>query len=277
MIAGLSGVVIAICPGNMNFTVAQSSVRENYRESSPIIQYSGYRRYILWIDAVEQFRKLMSSKDSDIALDLAVSLIAVATSEGIEVSRLMTRFDELAASVSCAAPQELVDSLFGSGRFTGNTIEYDDPRNSLIDQVLERRLGIPITLSVLAIEIGSRVGIEFVGIGMPGHFLCAPSKQNLSGSIPSYYDPFHGPAPLSATECQTLYQRLTSLENWSDEFLQTTSSRQIVIRILNNLKSIYLRRGDSGGIRTVMRLRTAIPELAAGENKLFAKLVRSTN
>ncbi len=219
----------------------------------------------------------MRSKDSEVALDLAVSLIAVAASEDIEVSKLMTRFDELAASVNCATPQELVDSLFGSGRFTGNTVEYDDPRNSLIDRVFERRLGIPITLSVLAIEIGSRVGIKFVGVGMPGHFLCAPSQEHMSGLKQLYYDPFHGSAPLSAPECETLYQRLTSLENWSDEFLQATSSRQIVIRILNNLKSIYLRRADSGGIRTVMRLRTAIPELAASENRLFAKLVRSTN
>ncbi len=219
----------------------------------------------------------MSSGGSEVALDLAVSLIAVAASEDVEISKLMARFDELAASVSCASPQELVDSLFASGRFTGNTVEYDDPRNSLIDQVFERRLGIPIMLSVMAIEIGSRVGIEFVGVGMPGHFLCAPSQEQMSGQMPCYYDPFHGPAPLSTTECQALYQRLTSLDNWSDEFLHTISSRQIVIRILNNLKSIYLRRADSGGIRTVMRLRTAIPELAAGENKLFAKLVRSTN
>ncbi len=211
------------------------------------------------------------------ALDLAVSLMAAAASDDIEVSKLMTQFDELAASVHCATPQELVDSLFGLGRFTGNTVEYDDPRNSLIDQVLERRLGIPITLSVLAIEIGSRVGIEFVGVGMPGHFLCAPAQSVGTTSIPIFYDPFHSSAPVSAPECRLLYQRLTSLENWSDEFLRTTSSRQIVIRILNNLKSIYLRRGDLGGIRTVMRLRTAIPELVDGENKVFAKLVRSTN
>ena len=228
------------------------------------------------MDAVEQFRKLMKSRDSEVALDLAVSLMAAA-SNGSDASKVMSRFDELAASVHCATPQELVDSLFGPGRFTGNTIEYDDPRNSLIDQVLERRLGIPITLSVLAIEIGSRVGIEFVGVGMPGHFLCAPNQELVLGQFSVYYDPFHGPAAISGAECRALYQRLTSLENWSDEFLRPISSRQIVIRILNNLKSIYLRRQDPGGIRTVMRLRTAIPELAELENKVFAKLVRSTN
>ena len=229
------------------------------------------------MDAVEQFRKLMKPRDTEVALDLAVSLMAAAASQNIEASKVMSRFDDLAASVHCATPQELIDSLFGPGRFTGNTVEYDDPRNSLIDQVLERQLGIPITLSVLAIEIGSRVGIEFVGVGMPGHFLCAPNQELAFGQLSVFYDPFHGSVPICGAECRALYQRLTSLENWSDEFLRPISSRQIVIRILNNLKSIYLRRQDPGGIRTVMRLRTAIPELAEGENKVFAKLVRSTN
>ena len=219
----------------------------------------------------------MKPHDADVALDLAISLIAVAVDNNLDVAKIMARFDVLAASVNCATPQELVDSLFDAGRFTGNTVEYDDPRNSLINHVFDRRLGIPITLSVMAIEIGSRVGIQFVGVGMPGHFLCAPSQGASKSGYPVFYDPFHGSAPINAAECRTLYKRLTNLENWSDEFLQTTSSRQIVIRILNNLKSIYLRRQDSSGIRTVMRLRTAIPELAIGENKLFAKLVRSTN
>jgi len=219
----------------------------------------------------------MKSHDADVALDLATSLIAVAADNNLNVAKIIARFDELAASVNCATPQELVDNLFDGGRFTGSTVEYDDPRNSLINHVFDRRLGIPITLSVMAIEIGSRVGIQFVGIGMPGHFLCAPVQGSSESGYPTFYDPFHGSTPMSGAECRTLYERLTNLENWSDEFLRATSSRQIVIRILSNLKSIYLRRGDSAGIRTVMRLRTAIPELATGENKLFAKLVRSTN
>ena len=217
----------------------------------------------------------MKTDSADVPLDLAMSLIAVTADNSLSVNGLIRRFDDLAASIQCATPQQLMNSLFGSGKFTGNTVEYDDPANSLINQVLDRRLGIPITLGVLAMEIGSRVGVPITGIGMPGHFLCAAEPLGVDSAV--YFDPFHGPGPLSATESQTLYRRLTSLDNWSEEFLMPTPSRQVVVRILNNLKAIYLRRNDVANIRWVMRLRTVIPELTADEQRQFARLVRSSN
>ena len=82
------------------------------------------------------------------------------------------RLDELAAECRAAdARRRSCSSLFATGRFTGNAVDYYDPRNSYLDQVLARGLGIPITLSVLAIEVGRRVGVPLVGVGMPGHFL----------------------------------------------------------------------------------------------------------
>ncbi len=232
-------------------------------------------RYIQGIDTIPQFELLMKSDGADVPLDLALSLIAVTANADLTVSKLIRRFDDLAASIQCATPQQLMNSLFGSGKFTGNTVEYDDPANSLIDQVFERRLGIPITLGVLAMEVGSRVGVPIAGIGMPGHFLCATDPGHEDST--TYFDPFHGPKPLTAAECQNLYKRLTSLDNWCDEFLMPTSSRQVVVRILNNLKAIYLRRNDVANIRWVMRLRTVIPELTAEEKRQFARLVRSSN
>ncbi|MEO5975132.1 MAG: transglutaminase-like domain-containing protein [Ilumatobacteraceae bacterium] len=217
----------------------------------------------------------MKADSADVPLDLALSLIAVTADESLSVNNLIRRFDDLAASIQCATPQQLMISLFGSGKFTGNTIEYDDPANSLINQVFDRRLGVPISLGVLAMEIGSRVGVPITGIGMPGHFLCATSQND--DDLIVYFDPFHGPDPLSAVECKILYRRLTSLDNWSEAFLMPTSSRQVVVRILNNLKAIYLRRNDVANIRWVMRLRTVIPELTAEEQRQFARLVRSSN
>jgi regulator of sirC expression with transglutaminase-like and TPR domain len=217
----------------------------------------------------------MKPDNAEIPLDVAMALIAVTADNSLSVNRLIGRFDDLAASIQCATPQQLMNSLFGSGKFTGNTVEYDDPTNSLINHVLDRRLGIPITLGVVAMEIGSRVGVPITGIGMPGHFLCATDLTGSDSVV--YFDPFHGPEPLSAADSQMLYRRLTSLDNWSDEFLMPTSSRQLVIRILNNLKAIYLRRNDVPNIRWVMRLRTVIPELAAEEQRQFARLVRSSN
>jgi len=246
-----------------------SNRRRGKRVVTPI------RRYIQGIDTISQFEDLMKSDTAEVPLDLAVSLIAVTADNSLSVSGLIGRFDDLAASIQCATPHQLMNSLFGSGKFTGNTVEYDDPANSLINHVLDRRLGVPITLGVLAMEIGSRVGVPIIGIGMPGHFLCATTSNGSEGVV--YFDPFHGPEPLLATDCQVLYRRLTSLNNWSDEFLGSTPSRQVVVRILNNLKSIYLRRNDVANIRWVMRLRTVIPELAAEEQRQFARLVRSSN
>lgn len=217
----------------------------------------------------------MKQDSADVPLDLAMALIAVGADESLKVSGLIKRFDDLAASIQCATSQQLMNSLFGSGKFTGNTIEYDDPANSLINHVFDRRLGIPISLGVLAMEMGSRVGVPITGIGMPGHFLCATAPSG--GDPVIYFDPFHGPDSLTAADSQQLYRRLTSLDNWSDEFLMPTPSRQLVVRLLNNLKSIYLRRNDVANIRWVMRLRTVIPELAAEEQRQFARLVRSSN
>lgn len=232
-------------------------------------------RYIQGIDTISQFEMLMKPDNADVPLDMALSLIAATADDSLAVNNLMGRFDDLAASIQCATPQHLMNSLFGSGKFTGNTVEYDDPTNSLINHVFDRRLGIPITLGVVAMEIGSRVGVPITGIGMPGHFLCATAVTRRDPIV--YFDPFHGPGPLSAADCQMLYRRLTSLDNWCDEFLMPTPSRQLVLRILNNLKAIYLRRNDVANIRWVMRLRTVIPELAATEQRQFARLVRSSN
>jgi len=77
----------------------------------------------------------------------------------------------------------MLPHLFGRGRFSGNRRDYYDPRNSLLDQVLERQLGIPITLAIVAMEVGRRLGVPLSGVGMPGHFLV--------GSDGSYFDPFH--------------------------------------------------------------------------------------
>lgn len=232
-------------------------------------------RYIQGIDTISQFEDLMKPDNGEVPLDLAVSLIAVSANNSLSVSDLIGRFDDLAASIQCATPQQLMNSLFGPGKFTGNTVEYDDPTNSLINHVFDRRLGTPIILGVLAMETGSRVGVPMMGIGMPGHFLCATAPRSSHGI--AFFDPFHGPQPLSAADCQVLYKRLTSLNNWSDEFLGSTPSRQVVVRILNNLKSIYLRRNDVANIRWVMRLRTVVPELTAEEQRQFARMVRTSN
>ena len=115
---------------------------------------------------------------------------------------------------------------------------------------------------VTGVTTGYTLTIDIVGVGMPGHFLCRTASQREL----SFFDPFHSPSPLTADQCKRLYVNLTQMENWSAEFLEPSSARLMVIRVLSNLKSIYRRRSDIANLRWVMRLRSVIPEIAASES-----------
>lgn len=221
----------------------------------------------------ERFTELFSIRGSVVPLDEVLALICHFADEDIEPQQVITQLDQLASTVNSTNAVDLMAELFGPSGFTGNSFEYDDPNNSLMHQVIGRRLGIPITLCALAIEVGRRIDIDLVGIGMPGHFLCRTASQiDLK-----FFDPFHSPRPLSADQCKMLYENLTQIDNWSAEFLEPSSSRLMVIRVLSNLKSIYRRRSDVANLRWVMRLRSVIPEIAAGESVEFAQLMRGSN
>lgn len=147
----------------------------------------------------------------------------------------------------------LVQALLGRAGFRGNTEAYDDPRNSFLNEVLDRRLGIPITLSVVAMEVGRRLDVPLHGVSFPGHFLLrtAPPEpregeraESWSSRGPLLIDPFEGRA-LSALDLKGLLQRLVGerREATADE-LRTASKHSILLRMLNNLRNIYLRHSD---------------------------------
>lgn len=221
----------------------------------------------------ERFRELFQTRGGPVALDEALAIICWSANSEVHPQSVLDRLDELADEVTATTAVELMVELFGPSGFVGNSIEYDDPANSMLNLVMSRKLGIPITLSAIAIEVGRRVGIPIIGVGMPGHFLCRSGE----GADILYFDPFHSSSSLSAQECKALYETLTQLDNWSAEFLEPSDARIMVIRTLSNLKSIYRRRGDMANLRWVMRLRTLIPEIAAVESTEFAKLLRQTN
>jgi regulator of sirC expression with transglutaminase-like and TPR domain len=221
----------------------------------------------------ERFTELFSIRGAVVPLDEALALICHFADDSVDPQAVISELDQLASTMSATSAIELMAELFGPSGFTGNSVEYDDPHNSLLQHVIARRLGIPITLCALAIEVGRRIDIDIVGIGMPGHFLC----RTASPSDPAFFDPFHSPRPLSAEHCKMLYENLTQIDNWSAEFLEPSSSRLMVIRVLSNLKSIYRRRSDFANLRWVMRLRSVIPEIAAGETVEFAQLMRGSN
>ena len=221
----------------------------------------------------ERFAELFSTRGEVVPLDEALALIGHFADPAIDPHMVLGELDRLASTISATTAVDLMAELFGPSGFTGNSVEYDDPNNSLLQQVIARRLGIPITLCAVAIEVGRRVDIDIVGVGMPGHFLCrTAAHRDLK-----FFDPFHSPQPLTGEQCRSLYENLTQMDNWSAEYLEPSSSRLMVIRVLSNLKSIYRRRSDVANLRWVMRLRSVIPEISASESVEFAQLVRRSN
>jgi regulator of sirC expression with transglutaminase-like and TPR domain len=137
--------------------------------------------------------------------------------------------------------QLLSGFLFGEQGFAGNREEYSDPRNSFLNQVIERRLGIPITLSVIYLEIGRRLGLNLYGVSFPAHFLVKAVDER--GEL--IIDPFNAGAILDLEEIKTrlaqIYGQPTELD---PAMLRTVGARHILARMLRNLKSIYMTAGD---------------------------------
>lgn len=162
--------------------------------------------------------------------------------------------------------------LFHELGFRGNKKDYYDPRNSYFNQVLDRRKGIPITLSAIVMAIGQRVGVQVVGVGLPGHFIvrCHGSKQDI------LIDPFHGGRRLSLTDCGHLVEQATGVPfDASPESLQPIPLGLMVQRMLNNLKGIYLEREDwRRAIRVLGRLRQLQPHDIQNRRDLGVCLVR---
>jgi regulator of sirC expression with transglutaminase-like and TPR domain len=153
-----------------------------------------------------------------------------------EVAREARSFLEAASSGETEAFNYF---LFELKRFTGNQLDYYDPRNSFLNQVLDRRVGIPITLSVIYIEVGRRAGLDVEGISLPGHFIVRVREPGETEAL--LVDPFHG-VLLTREDCQdrldTVYDGLVRL---SEEHLRTASTPEILVRMLRNLKAVYTR------------------------------------
>lgn len=219
----------------------------------------------------EAFRAIVENTTEDLPLDRTVALIAGIANESVLPSEILKKFDEMAVACESKSVLGLMKFLFGPGKFAGNTINFQDPANSLFDTVLIRKLGIPISLSVLAIEIAKRKDLELLPIGMPGNFLVR------SGESDQYFDPFRGEDPLNPRACAELFRSLNPRASWSDSYLKPVTNRAVVIRMLTNLKMIYIQTNNTAGLRWVMRLRLMFEEVADSEKDQWARLMRSTN
>ena len=198
--------------------------------------------------AVRAFHDLLRGPDATI--DLARAALAVARIEYPELDerRELERLDVLAGRVGSGRRgaagetlERLKRVLFDEDGFRGNADEYYDPRNSCLNDVLDRKLGIPITLSVLTMEVGRRVGLDIVGVGLPGHFIVSATV----GGRAVLLDPFHGGAVLTPSSAADVAARAVGRPVKIEEaHWAPCPRRQIAVRMLRNLKTIYARRSD---------------------------------
>jgi regulator of sirC expression with transglutaminase-like and TPR domain len=163
--------------------------------------------------------------------------------------------------------------LFHEMGFHGNTQDYYDARNSYLNEVLDRRTGLPIALSVVAMAVGRRVGLKVVGIGLPGHFVA----QAMAGSETALFDPFHGGRRLTLEDCGRLVEQVTGQPfSAADTFLQPVTTGALMTRMLTNLKAVYLRHEDFvRAARVIRRLRQLAPTDPFEERDLGACLARA--
>ncbi len=226
------------------------------------------------MDASEIARRQLLRLSAEEPLDLARAALAIAREEYPELDegRYLRRLDELAAQARAAVPSgasperrvgRLNSFLFHELGFSGNRADYYDPRNSFLNEVLDRRTGIPITLGLVYLEVGRRCGLDVHGIGFPGHFLC---KVGLGDEGELVVDPFHRGQLLALEELKRRYKAAVGDATPFDlRVLRPARPREILVRMLQNLKTVYQQRNDAPrALSAVDRLLLLSPDNLRG-------------
>lgn len=222
-------------------------------------------------EALERFGELVRRHAED--LDLAEGALLIARTEypDLEVERYLGRLDRMAEEARAglrggqepaAALRRLHVYLFEEQGFCGNSEEYYDPRNSFLNDALDRKTGIPITLSVVYMELGRRLGLTIRGIGLPGHFMVEWQGDTERLLI----DPFNRGAILDAQECQALVARVMDRPiELGPEHFRPVGKRQILARMLLNLKGIWFSRQEWGKALAIVERLLLLAPAALGE------------
>lgn len=217
-----------------------------------------------------RFAAVVQGPEDDLPLDEAALLIAAHAYPGLDVDAEVGRLDELA--VGCAAPtlDGIVHHLFADLGFAGNSRRYADPRNSFLNDVVARRVGIPISLSVLTMEVGRRLGVPLVGVGLPGHFLV---RHEVDGQL---LDPFNGGRRLGPQDAEGIFRASHGpAVPFGPHLLAATGRRAILVRMLANLRALYLAAGDAWSAGWVYELRAAIPADTPADSADVARALAS--
>ena len=202
-------------------------------------------------DPREQFAALARLPDPKLDVALAALWIAAEEYPSLDPVTQLARLDALAATAAPALEgawddperaERLLHFLHDEQGFVGNESGYDDPRNSFLNEVLERRTGIPITLSLVLVEVARRSGVPLRGVSFPGHFLV-----KLEGPQLRVLDPFHGRV-LELSDCRARLHAAFGVDAVfrPELHLRSATPREILVRMLTNLKHLYLRARDFG-------------------------------
>ena len=219
------------------------------------------------MDAATRWAELMQRREEELPLDEAALVIAAHANSTLDVAGQLRRLDDIAAEVSRPDTASVCRVLFEQLGLRGDLQQYDDPRNSYLDQVLDRRRGIPISLSVLLIEVGRRCGLHLEGVGMPGHFLVRDTAEP-----DLFIDAFGGGQRLDHSGCERLLRMTTGVRmELAPAMLATSGHRATLARMLANLDASFERRADLQSLYWVSSLCLMIPDLPLGDRVRLAR------
>lgn len=219
-------------------------------------------------EARRRFADLIERDQGEFRLAEAALYLAQEEYPEMSVRAYLDRIDAMAETVKTELGleldpvrivREINTHMFETMGFQGNRESYYDPRNSFLNDVIDRRLGIPITLSVIYIEVGRLVGLPISGVGMPGHFIVQYTAQ----PEPFWIDPFERGTMMTRDACVERLQKLYGDQlPWQDTFLAPISDHDILRRMLNNLKHNFARQNDyHRALNTIERILLLSPEM----------------
>ena len=230
-------------------------------------------------DFIRRFTEVVKSPAPDLAP--AAFMIARLEYPQLDMSHYLGELDRMGEEATArvaalgdkAGPMrhvtEISDYLFKVQGFAGNRTHYDDPRNSFLNDVIDRRTGIPITLALVYIEVSRRAGVRIDGVNFPGHFLLkAPARPKASGGsgTPVIVDPFHGGTILSEVDCESLLHKYSGSDAAFDQRLLARATKQeILVRMLVNLKRLYVGMRSFPQAHAITRLLLGIDPAATTE------------
>ncbi len=233
-------------------------------------------------EARRRFTAYIARAPEDFRLAEGALLIALEAYPDLDVDACLRRLDGMAETISARLglelePRRIVSHinafLFKEQGFRDNRRDYYDTRNSFLNEVLDRKVGIPITLSIVYLDIGRRIGLPVNGVGLPGHFVVQYGAQ----PEPFYIDPFHGGKILSKQDCAARVAQIYGQDlPWQESYLDAVSDLHILARVLNNLKVIYVRKGAHelalGAVDRLILLKPDVPSEIRDRGLLRAQL-----